>query len=113
LISFGGVTVITISEARDSEEANNRILGDAFTVISAMMYGLYATFLKYKVPEEAEKHFSMSVFLGYVGLINIVVLLPLFPIFHYSGIETFEWPNKITFMFLSIHAIVGTFISDF
>lgn len=108
LISFGGVTIITVAETHDSKEAKNRILGDAFTIISAIMYGLYATFLKYKVPEEAEKHFSMSTFLGYVGLINIFLLLPLFPIFHYSGLEPFELPNSKTLMFLSINAFIGT-----
>ena len=73
-----------------------------------MMYGLYATFLKYKVPEEKEKNFSFTQFLGYVGLINMVVLLPLFPIFHFTGLETFQWPNGKTLLFLSINAFIGT-----
>ncbi|CAI2368664.1 unnamed protein product [Moneuplotes crassus] len=113
LVSFSGATVITVFESDDDGQAKNRILGDAFTLISALLYGCYATFLKYKVPEEAEKNFDMSVFLGYVGLINIVVLLPLFPIFHFTGIEVFRWPNGKTLMFLSLNAFLGSCISDF
>lgn len=51
--------------------------------------------------------------MGFVGLINIVVLFPLFPIFNYTGIEVFSWPNKETFIFLTINAFIGTFISDY
>lgn len=113
-MSFGGVTIITFSESnQDKDKAKHRILGDAFTLISAITYGLYATFLKYKIPEEAEKHFSMSLFFGFVGLINIFVLLPLFPILHFTGVETFELPNARTIMFLSINALLGTCASDF
>jgi solute carrier family 35 protein F5 len=109
LISFAGATIVTLSEKNDEhEKAKNRILGDIFTVLSAMFYGIYATFLKKKIPEEAEKHFEMSTFLGFVGLINVVILLPLFPIFHFTGIETFELPNSRTLLFLSLNAFVGT-----
>ena len=113
LVSFAGATIITVFESEGGEEAKNRILGDIFTLVSAILYGAYATFLKFKVPEEAEKNFSMSAFLGYVGLINIVLLIPLFPIFHYTGIETFQWPNQRTLIFLSVNSFVGTWVSDF
>ena len=108
LISFSGATIITVFESNDDGDAKNRALGDLFTIISAILYGLYATFLKLKVPEEAEKHFDTSAFLGFVGLINVVLLPPLFPIFHYTGIEHFDWPNGKTLMFLSINSFIGT-----
>mmetsp|Transcript_9680 Transcript_9680/g.8526 ORF Transcript_9680/g.8526 Transcript_9680/m.8526 type:complete len:134 (+) Transcript_9680:547-948(+) len=108
LLSFAGATIITVFESNDEGDARNRILGDIFTIISAILYGGYATFLKFKVPEEAEKNFSMISFLGFVGLINVFLLLPLFPIFHYTGIETFELPNQKTLIFLSINSFFGT-----
>lgn len=67
LISFAGATMITISESEGSSKARNRILGDVFTVISALVYGLYATFLKLKLPSN-EDAFSMTKFLGFVGV---------------------------------------------
>ena len=112
LLSFSGATIVTLNEAKDENDPKNSILGDVFTVISALMYGLYATFLKARLPENDEK-FSMTVFLGFVGLWNIVLLSPLFLVFHYTGLEPFELPNTKTLMFLSINAIIGTWISDF
>lgn len=112
LISFAGATMITISESEGSSKARNRILGDVFTVISALVYGLYATFLKLKLPSN-EDAFSMTKFLGFVGVWNIVLLLPLFPIFHFTGLETFELPNARTLGFLTLNAIIGTCLSDF
>jgi solute carrier family 35, member F5 len=109
LISFGGATIITVSETKGGgEKAKHRLLGDGLTLLSAVWYGVYATFLKLK----EKKIYSMSVFLGLVGAINIFVLLPLFPIFHYTGIESFRWPNARSFMFLSINAFISWF-SDY
>jgi len=114
LLSFAGATVITLSESSSDggSKATNRILGDSLTIVSAIFYGVYATFLKYKIPEKYEKHFSMSLFLGFVGLINVVLLVPLFPIFHFTGIEYFAWPKSSSFLLLTLNAILSTF-SDF
>jgi solute carrier family 35 protein F5 len=60
-----------------------------FSLLSAFCYGMYATYLKIKVPKEKEEDFKFTYFLGFVGLINIVVLLPLFPIFNATELETF------------------------
>ena len=114
IVAFGGVTLITITESEDSSShAESRLLGDIFTIISAIAYGIYSTFLKIKIPEEIEKEFNMSLFFGFVGLVNIVVLSPLLVIFHFTGLEPFELPNTKTLMFLSINAFVGTWISDY
>jgi solute carrier family 35 protein F5 len=75
-----------------------------------MFYGVYATILKKRVPND---DFKFSYFLGFVGLFNTVLLLPFFPILNYTGIETFEWPNKEALLGLTINAIMGTVISDY
>ena len=81
--------------------------------MSAMCYGFYATFLKVKVPAEKEESFKFTVFLGFVGLINDFLLLPLFPIFNAIGLEIFEWPSGHTLLLLTINALIGTVISDY
>ena len=48
-----------------------------------------------------------------VGLFNTIFLLPLFPIFHYTGVEIFEWPNLSALGCMTLNAIFGTVISDF
>jgi solute carrier family 35 protein F5 len=88
-------------------------LGDVFSLLSAVFYAIYATYLKKMIPPEKESEFKFTYFLGFVGLINIFVLLPLFPIFNATGIEVFSWPNKQTLLFLTLNAFIGTFISDY
>lgn len=89
------------------------MIGDILTILSAIFYSLYATFLKIKVPPEDEKDFQFSWFLGFVGLINDVVILPFFFIFNWLGIEKFQWPNRETLGLLTANAIIGTVISDY
>lgn len=55
----------------------------------------------------------MSHFLGLVGLINSVLLLPLFFILNSTGVEPFEWPNRDALYALTLNAILGTVISDY
>mmetsp|Transcript_24698 Transcript_24698/g.38435 ORF Transcript_24698/g.38435 Transcript_24698/m.38435 type:complete len:131 (+) Transcript_24698:907-1299(+) len=43
----------------------------------------------------------------------MVVLLPLFPILNYTGIEPFEWPDKEALQSLTLNALIGTVISDY
>lgn len=78
-----------------------------------MFYGLYATILKKRVPEEEEDTFKFSHFLGLVGLFNSVLLIPLFFILNWTGIEPFEWPNRDALLELTLNAIMGTVISDY
>ena len=51
--------------------------------------------------------------MGLVGLFNIVLFIPLFPILHFTGIESFKWPNSEALGALVLNAILGTVISDF
>ncbi len=39
-----------------------------------------------------EARVNMALFFGFVGLFNIVTLLPGFLVFHYTGLEPFELP---------------------
>jgi solute carrier family 35, member F5 len=56
---------------------------------AAFVYAVYAIFLKLKVPKEKEKTFRFSTFLGFVGLFNDVLLLPVILIWNWTGIEPF------------------------
>ena len=57
--------------------------------------------------------FNFSYFLGFVGLCNDLLLLVPLVVFHYTGIETFEWPERQTLLLMTINAFFGTFVSDF
>jgi solute carrier family 35, member F5 len=119
LLSLGGFIVIAIQDWKDGsgEDSDStgadQALGDGLTLLSAICYGFYATFLKVKVPPEKEETFKFTVFLGFVGLVNDVLLLPLFPLFDWIGLEEFAWPSGHTLLLLTINAIIGTVLSDY
>lgn len=54
------------------------------------MYGIYTTLMKKRIGDESRV--DMPLFFGFVGLFNLITLLPGFLVLHYTGIETFELP---------------------
>ena len=79
---------------QDKSSEGGSLVGDLFTVLSAIFFAFYSIFLKVAIPEEQEATFKFSWFLGFVGLINDVAILPLFFIFNWTGLEVFQWPNR-------------------
>lgn len=65
-------------------------IGDTLAFGSAVMYAIYTTVLKKKVGSDFRV--NMPLFFGFVGLFNIVALLPGLVIFHLAGLERFELP---------------------
>ena len=113
LMSFGGIVIITLADTQTSTNGQNSFHGNILSLLGALFYGLYATILKKRVPEEEEETFRVSYFLGFVGLFNSILLIPFFFILNATKIETFELPNKQAFLALTANAILGTVISDY
>lgn len=93
--SLAGVILIsTVDLAGKSDEDRGSFphkspgqiaLGDAMALLSAVIYGLYVTVMKRKVPNEDKV--DMQMFFGLVGVFNVVLLWPLFFVLHWTGIE--------------------------
>ncbi|KAF2773006.1 hypothetical protein EJ03DRAFT_341250 [Teratosphaeria nubilosa] len=64
--------------------------GNALALISAFMYGLYASFMKKRIGDG--ERVNMALFFGLVGLLNVILLWPGFFLLHYTGLELFELP---------------------
>jgi len=56
--------------------------------------------------------YDTVVFTGFVGLFNLLLLWPLFFLFHYSKLESFEWPTRHQWTFLLLNGLVGTVLSE-
>lgn len=59
--------------------------------ISAIFYAIYVVFLKVKI--RSESRIDMRMFLGFVGLFNLLTCWPVGVLLHWFRIETFELPN--------------------
>jgi len=49
---------------------------------------------------------------GFLGLINFLLLWPLFFVFDKLQVETFEIPGKEVLLFLTVNGLIGTVLSD-
>lgn len=84
------------------------MVGDAFSLLGAFFYGCYTTYLKVKVGEE---NIDMRLFLGFVGLINLVIMIPVMAAFHFLDFETFSFPPTSTvWLMLIVNGLLGSFL---
>jgi solute carrier family 35 protein F5 len=84
-------------------------VGDLFALTGAVFYGCYTVLLKRWIGDESR--ISMPTFFGFVGLINVLVLWPVFFVLDWTGIEPFSWPSSSTlWTLISVNAFIGTFL---
>ncbi|KAL0090162.1 hypothetical protein J3Q64DRAFT_1636886 [Phycomyces blakesleeanus] len=113
-ISFSGVVLVSYSDqlAEEHAEHPSALIGDLLSLMGAFFYGAYTTLLKLKIGDESR--INIPLFFGCVGLFNFALLWPLFPIFHWLKIETFQLPmSGSLWAMIGINAFVGTFLSDY
>ena len=102
LTSFAGIILTSSADISGSNDEHRgkfphksplqNAVGDALALFSAVLYGVYATMMKKRIGDESKV--SMPLFFGFVGLFGTVVLLPGFPILHFTGLERFELPDS-------------------
>jgi solute carrier family 35 protein F5 len=113
-VSIGGVLLVTLSTNNGmpaDKSPPSALLGNIFALGSAFFYGLYTTLLKVRVGDESQ--LNTRLFLGFVGLFNIIALWPFLIIFHVTGIETFGLPESFRTWILLIINNLGMLLSDF
>ena len=83
IMAFSGSFLTSIHDAKDNNYDDNEIdiqpfqsqlWGDAAGLISAVGYGVYSVLLRILCHDEGR--ISMNLFLGYVGLLNMIILSP-------------------------------------
>ena len=92
--------------------ARELALGDALALLSAVLYGVYTVMLKQTTLSAAPLELNMPLFFGLVGAWNFILLLPLFPVLHWIGIETFELPPTSRIWWILVLNSVAALASD-
>jgi len=121
LASLAGIALIsTVDLSGSSDEHRGSFphksvheiaVGDAMALISAVLYGIYAVFMKARIGDESRV--NMPLFFGLVGLFNVLLLWPGFIILHYTGVETFELPPTGKVMGIIVINSISSLVSDF
>ncbi|XP_067001270.1 solute carrier family 35 member F5 [Anabrus simplex] len=106
-ISMSGLVLVSLSDLSVEVKIPT---GAILSLVSAVFYAAYLVFLRRKVDHEDKMDIPM--FFGFVGLFNLLLLWPLFFLFHYSKWESFEWPTKHQWTFLLLNGLVGTVLSE-
>lgn len=110
-ISFTGVILVSYSDhINDSlPYATAPLIGDILALLGAVFYGCYTILLKLKIG--SEDRIDMTLFFGFVGAFNILLLWPVLPLLDYFGLETFEIPtNSTLWIVIFLNAFIGTFL---
>jgi len=91
LMVVAGTIGISMMAYCDSYASQELFRGAVWNLISALLYAVYAIALNAIVTDQ--ETFDYGLFLGFVGLINIVWMGPLMIILHYSQVSMFEPPS--------------------
>ncbi|CAI9107448.1 OLC1v1006799C1 [Oldenlandia corymbosa var. corymbosa] len=95
LLCMGGTIIVSLgdSEAASSSVAPNPVLGDILSLLSAAFYAAYITLIRKKLPDEDDKkqgEASMAQFLGFLGLFNLLIFLPIALVLNFAKLEPFK-----------------------
>jgi len=90
---FYALNIVTLRSWVDHEDKLDIIM-----YFGILNYKLFCTlYITYSI---------IYLFLGLVGLFNVLMFWPLFIFLHYFEFETFEWPNKQQALSLLVNGIV-------
>ncbi|KAK7338918.1 hypothetical protein VNO77_19552 [Canavalia gladiata] len=111
LLCMGGTIIVSLGDSQSGLKAaaSNPLLGDIFALASAGFYAVYITLIRKKLPDDDGKsgEASTAQFLGFLGLFNVLVFLPVALILNFSKMEPF---NTLTWKQLGL--IIGKGLLD-
>lgn len=84
--------------------------GDVYVLISSLVYAFYAVGLGALVKSD---DFEYATFLGFVGVINCMLTLPVLFVFHWQKIEIFSLPPVNDLYLLFIYSILTGLLSEY
>uniref|UniRef100_A0A803PG76 Solute carrier family 35 member F5 n=1 Tax=Cannabis sativa TaxID=3483 RepID=A0A803PG76_CANSA len=95
LLCMGGTIIVSLGDSQtgSSDIASNPLLGDIFALASAGLYAVYITLIRKKLPDDDDDkngHPSMAQFLGFLGLFNLIIFLPVVLILNFTKLEPFS-----------------------
>ncbi|BFZ61590.1 hypothetical protein YB2330_002662 [Saitoella coloradoensis] len=121
ILSIVGVVIVAYGGVQDHTpghevEASKRLIGNVIIAIGSVGYGLYEVLYKRMAcpPADMEPtprdsiYFSNAVAAS-IGLATLLTLWITLPLFHYLGIEIFEWPSEQVWLCLVI-SMVANFV---
>lgn len=114
-VCVAGVIMVSVFGSQKKEKGeDNKISGYILVIVSTILYALYEVLYK-KVSSICKRTSILDslLFVGMMGIGNILFLWPFVIILHYTGVETFELPNHEQLLALSLTAVLESLFSAF
>ncbi|KAI9905202.1 hypothetical protein PsorP6_013967 [Peronosclerospora sorghi] len=89
----------------------DHVVGDLVALFAAFMYGVYTTAIRRLIPDD--ESVSISLFFGFIGVINMVCLFPFVVIFHYSSIESLGDLSLEILLLIGVKGLFDNVLSDY
>ncbi|XP_068640073.1 thiamine-repressible mitochondrial transport protein THI74-like isoform X1 [Aristolochia californica] len=117
LLCMAGTIIVSLgdSEAGASSVASAPLLGDILALVSAGLYAVYITLIRKKLPDEekGEGQASMALFLGFLGLFNLLIFLPVALVLNFTKMESFHVMSLKQFYLIVGKGLLDNVLSDY
>ncbi|KAL2238665.1 thiamine-repressible mitochondrial transport protein THI74 [Sesamum indicum] len=95
LLCMGGTIIVSLGDSKAGSNlvASNPVSGDILALASSAFYAVYTTLLRIKLPDdddEVQGRVSMAQVLGFLGLFNLLLFLPVALILEFTKLENFH-----------------------
>merc|ERR1712154_194743 len=87
------------------KDKHGTVWGDVLALISAFIYGVYVTLIKYKIEDESSV--NMFLFFGLLGLINVCTLWPMLLFLDAFNYELLAWPDNDVLLLLTLNGLIS------
>ncbi|RLN88825.1 hypothetical protein BBJ28_00002885 [Nothophytophthora sp. Chile5] len=111
LCMAGNISTIFNDKVSGDDGATDHVFGDLVALFAAFMYGVYTTAIRRLIPDE--ESVSISLFFGFIGIINMVCLLPFVLFFHYSGVESLSGLTLEILLLIGVKGLFDNVLSDY
>ncbi|XP_056170422.1 uncharacterized vacuolar membrane protein YML018C-like [Syzygium oleosum] len=102
LLCMGGTIIVSVgdsgSDSSPRATATNPLLGDILALVSTALGAVYVTLIRKKLrddddddDDEKQGQASMVQFLGYLGLFNLLIFLPVALVLNFAKLEPFTY----------------------
>lgn len=105
-ITIAGAAIITGVDGK-----SGHLFGDALSIFSAFLFGLYTTVLKRNSPNSGVM--DMGMMLAFMGLFTTLCAWPVIPLLNVTSVEVFELPSRKSLLLIVVNAAIGSVLSDF
>ncbi|KAJ6807133.1 thiamine-repressible mitochondrial transport protein THI74-like [Iris pallida] len=117
LLCMGGTIIVSLADSKAgvSAIATNPVAGNILSLVSAALYAVYITLIRLMLPddENGECQSSTAQFLGFLGLFNAIIFLPVALVLHFTNMEPFHRIKWKQFGLIVGKGLLDNVLSDY